>query len=486
MSNPGSLAAARSGGDARRRTQAQVPRIATPLGGWRLPGGDTSHRHAGTTKKRHASRARNHPRPRAGDRGTSPRTPLGHHPSKIGGAQNEAASQAAHTPRERLRNSKMAGARSNESWSAQNGPGSAADSAPPAMLELMAGKTIMERVTAFRRQRHLISDRRAGRFARRKALRKQEQFIRELWPYLLGLALLPDLLIPGVWLVRREYRGFLVGLIIPTGPWLAVGTIIVFSGASSAWMGRMGEIWTAQELRRARRKGWTFLNDLHLTSQIDHVALGPGGILVIETKWAGEPWQLDDIDDWRRAKTLGAVNDQASHVRSIMRSHHCSAPVIPVVVQWRPPTDSSPGTWHREGDAILVDGPSFRTWLSSLPDQDYDAAAAAAGWEKLLSHIDPRDQRMEAEEGPAPRTVGQLLWLVAEPLLVGLVALYCAGSLAKLLKPTEALLAAGGLALLGFLAALKPTTRKVGLTWGGTILVGYLVAFAIVLTRHFA
>lgn len=358
------------------------------------------------------------------------------------------------------------------------------------MLELMADRSITCRATEFRQRRRLMSDQRAGRFARRKALRQQEQFIRQSWPYLLGLeALLPDLLIPGLWLIHPEYRGLLIGLIIPIGPWLTIGMIILFSGASSAWMGRLGEIWTAQELRRARRRGWIFLNDLYLASQIDHVALGPAGILVIETKWAAEPCHLDDSDDWRRAKALRAVNDQASHVRSIMRSHHCSAPVIPVVVQWRPPTGSSPGTWHtwhHEGDAILVDGPSFRTWLRSLPDHDYDAVAAAAGWEKLLSHVDPHDQRMESEEGPAPRTVGHLLWLVAEPLLVGLVALYCAGSLAKLLDPTEALLAAGGLALLGFLAALKPTTRKVGLIWGGTIVVGYAVAFAIVLTRHFA
>lgn len=349
----------------------------------------------------------------------------------------------------------------------------------------MAGRSIAARAIASWNQRRLTSDHRAGRFARRKALRQQEQFIRQSWPYLLGLALLPDLLIPGVWLLHRDYRGFLIGLILPTGPWLVVGTIIVFSGATSAWMGRMGEIWTAQELRRAKRKGWTFFNDLHLTSQIDHVALGPAGILVIETKWAANPWQLDDENDSRRAKALRTVKDQASHVRSIIRSHHCLAPVIPVVVQWRPPTSSPPGTWHHEGDAILVDGASFRTWLTSLPEQDYDTDAASVGWEKLLSHIDPHDQLIEAIEGAAPRTLGQLLWLVAEPVLIGLAALYCTGSMAKILMPTEALLAAGGLALLGFLSALKPRMRKAGLIWGTTIVIGYAVAFAVVLIRHF-
>ena len=356
----------------------------------------------------------------------------------------------------------------------------------PGMLGDMAEAKVKERITADVRRRRFASDKRAGRYARRKALRLQEQFIRETWKFLLVLVLLPDLLLPGVWLVRPVYRGFLIGLILPVGVWIAAGVVLVFSGASSTWMGQLGEVWTAQELRRARRHGWEFVNDLFLAGQIDHVALGPAGLLVIETKWAAEPWPLDNPTDWRRQKALRAVTEQVAHVRSIMISHHSDVPVIPVVVRWRPPTEDDPGTWHRDGNVFLVDGPSFKDWLASLPSGNYDLETARAAWDHLIAHIEPRDRHIEATQGPAPRTILQLWWRVAEPILVALIALYCSGSVVRLLRPSQALLAVAGVAMLGFIAALWRPVRRIGIIWGGTILTAYTLALIVVLIRHWA
>jgi hypothetical protein len=353
------------------------------------------------------------------------------------------------------------------------------------MLSLMADGEPSRRLADYRRQRQLASDRRAGRFSRRKALGQQERFIRGTWRYLVVLVLMPDLLLPGVWLLPSRYRGFLVGLIVPIGPWLALGTIVVFSGAASTWMGRMGEIWTTSDLRWARRHGWKFVNDLYLTSQIDHVALGPAGVLVIETKWSADPWQLSDATNWRRQAALSAVRDQTSHVSSLMRNRHSDAPIIPVVVQWRPPTDRDPEPWQQEGSVVVVDGPSFRAWISSLPAAQFDRAATSAGWAALVSHVDPRDQYVAKTEGPAPRTVQQLARLIVEPLLIALVALYSAGSMAKIFKPTQALIAAGVLALAGYLACLTPRARKAGLIWGTSIVVVYIALLTAVLARHY-
>lgn len=307
-----------------------------------------------------------------------------------------------------------------------------------------------------------------------------------MWKFLLLLALLPDVLLPGVWLVRPAYRGFLIGLIVPAGPWIAAGVIVIFSGASSIWMGRVGELWTARELKRARRQGWRFVNDLYLTSQIDHIALGPAGLLIIETKWAAEPWPLDDQTDWRREKAIHTVAEQARHARSIVVNHHSDAPVIPVVVRWRPPTDDDPGTWYRDGDTFLVDGASFDAWLSGLPHGNFEALKAQTAWDHLISHIEPRDRHVEKTQGPGPRTIGQLWWRIAEPILVALVALYSSGVVVKVLSPAQAIVAIAAIAALGFLSAISQRLRRIGLIWGGSILTAYTLAFIVILVRHWA
>lgn len=353
-----------------------------------------------------------------------------------------------------------------------------------AMLNNMADSGSRARIRDDWKDRRLRSDRRTGRYARSKALRRQEQFIRHGWPYLVALLILPGILLPGVWLMRPAYRGLLIGLIVPIGPWLAAGTVVIFSGASSLWMGRLGEIWTADELRRARRSGWTFANDVFLASQIDHVALGPAGVLVIETKWSADPWKLDDPTDWRRRAALSAVKDQATHVRSLMRNRRSEAPVVPVVVQWGPPGDTDAGAWLETEGAVLVAGSSFRSWLESLPTKSFDPQLAKRGWDAVLSHIEPRDRYVEATEGPAPRTVGQLYWLIAKPILLVFGALYSAASTAKLFKGTDALIAVVVVASLGFLTALSHRLRRDGLLWGISILLAYTLAIIVVLARH--
>lgn len=352
------------------------------------------------------------------------------------------------------------------------------------MLQGVAEGGLQDRLRVHLDRRRLSSDRRAGRYARSKALRRQEQFIRRTWPLLLVLFFIPDLLLPALWLIRPGYRGLLIGLIVPMGLWLVAGVIIIFSGTASLWMGRLGEVWTASELRRSKRYGWRFVNDVFLTSQIDHVAIGPAGVLVIDTKWSADPWRLDDSTDWRRRKAIEGVRDQAGHVRSLMRNRHSEAPVQPVVVLWGFSGDTEIGTWHQEGEVCLVAGGSFRSWLHSLPDHAYERAAAQAGWAAIISHIDPRDRFVEAREGPVPRTIVELYWLVAKPILIVLVALYTAASMVKLFKGVDDLIAVAVVASLGFVASVWRRLRREGLLWGLSILVASIVVVIVVLARH--
>lgn len=57
-------------------------------------------------------------------------------------------------------------------------------------------------------------------------------------------------------------------------------------------MGETAEQWTASDLRLLDRRGWKVAHGVRLgrRGDIDHVALGPGGLLVVESKWRSEGW----------------------------------------------------------------------------------------------------------------------------------------------------------------------------------------------------
>ena len=75
---------------------------------------------------------------------------------------------------------------------------------------------------------------------------------------------------------------------------------LMASGASGATLGEAGEEWTSNELRRLRRHGWKFVNGLQFrVGDIDHVAVGPDGVVVIESKWTSMGVDLDRASDWR-------------------------------------------------------------------------------------------------------------------------------------------------------------------------------------------
>jgi hypothetical protein len=70
------------------------------------------------------------------------------------------------------------------------------------------------------------------------------------------------------------------------------------SPATSAWRrGAAGERHTARLLRRLEQRGWVVLHDLAVPgsqANIDHVAIGPGGVVVIDSKQYRGRLRLDE------------------------------------------------------------------------------------------------------------------------------------------------------------------------------------------------
>lgn len=68
--------------------------------------------------------------------------------------------------------------------------------------------------------------------------------------------------------------------------------VVVVSGSTHLMMGDLGEQWTREELEGLRRAGWRLVNGVRLrpAGDLDHVLIGPGVVVVVETKWGSADW----------------------------------------------------------------------------------------------------------------------------------------------------------------------------------------------------
>lgn len=216
-----------------------------------------------------------------------------------------------------------------------------------------AGKAVYRRV---RRERRAFVRRHAGRVAA----------VATIWTVLGGLVvwLMPNLYLQGV--ASGVFAVLVIG-VLPMVVWNA-------SGTASKRLGGDAEQFTSQELKPLRRAGWLVIDHVPFGGyDVDHVALGPGRLLVIETKWTSQRLRPES-EFLRRAGEQ--VQQNARKVRLVLR--HPSQQVMPVVVVWGPGTVDLPdGTTDLHGVRV-VRGLELNAWLRRVaahagegcPDQD--------------------------------------------------------------------------------------------------------------------
>jgi len=86
-------------------------------------------------------------------------------------------------------------------------------------------------------------------------------------------------------------------------------------------------MWTASELQRLRKHGWLIVNGLALEGRdIDHVLVGPGGVVVVESKWSADGWDLS-MPDRALAKAVDQVVDNVRSLRLWTAVKASGAPV---------------------------------------------------------------------------------------------------------------------------------------------------------------
>jgi hypothetical protein len=108
---------------------------------------------------------------------------------------------------------------------------------------------------------------------------------------------------------------------------------------ASAWRrGAVGERRTARLLGQLERHGWAVLHDLAVPrsrANIDHLAIGPGGVFVIDSKHYRGRLQLDPSGRlWHGrhplAPALGAVSFEADQAAKVLADPQVVVPIVAV------------------------------------------------------------------------------------------------------------------------------------------------------------
>ena len=326
---------------------------------------------------------------------------------------------------------------------------------------------------------------------RAEAWRRELSLVRARWAYLVGGTAVTAAATAGLaFLVPAGFaRGLVVGALGTAFIALTVIMIMQATGTASTRMGATAEQWTASELRQLRRKGWHLINHYLLGAEIDHLLVGPAGVIVVETKWRRDMWKPSKLAaDPRLREALERVSESARSVRLWIGAERNGIPVRPVLFLWqgeplRPDELPQVGYEVIDGVTIIRGRQSARNWLARVAAADatltrevIDGIATTA-----RDHLKTRDDR-EAQQHPLLPSVERLYW-------IGLgCVLAAAGGISAVTEPLSrglhwlAFIVAGAALTAGVLARRFERIRLMADAWlagvGGTSLLA-IVVYAI-------
>lgn len=336
------------------------------------------------------------------------------------------------------------------------------------------------------RRRELAGTSRAGHFARDKAWEQHLDYARRAWPLLSALAVLvPLAFLPLALLNSGAVRWFIVGASSVSGLWLATLYLVVHAGMGPQVMSIVAEQRTVSELQALRRHGWHFVSGLRVGTEIDHVAVGPPGVVVLETKWAAEAWPVGMPggnaflqDRLRRAAVQAEANARDVRRHAYFRRVIGQAPVRPAVVVWSasPEPENGPKWFEAESadnDGLtIVHGRHLRQWLLSHDHGALEAQEVVGVLAELIERADVVERSENGARDSRP-TLDQLVSRAAIQGPLGAVpAIYLFSALAQL--PAWGLAAGCASA---FVLGVQVRRRVRILRWVAT---GWLVAFVVI------
>lgn len=305
---------------------------------------------------------------------------------------------------------------------------------------------------AHRREKDLASDRRAGWTARTSIRERHRQTVRTQWRLLalLAAALLALFGVAAVFASGPLQRGVIVGMGVTFTACAVAALVVLTSGSAPLMMGEMAEQWTAQELRPLREHGWKLVNHFGLgPGDQDHVVVGPGGVVLVETKWGGTPWDVDGGDVFFRR----ALEQTARNARQLALWHgvakHGRPGVEPVLVVWGPAARKlreHPVRRHDSG-VVVMSGDDLRDWMHRRGRDRLSTSQVEGVVGEIDRHLVRRDER-ERVRRPMPRSLAEMVQATVVGLGLAAAGFVLTSWLLRLVE-SVVVLSAAGLVLFG-------------------------------------
>jgi hypothetical protein len=318
----------------------------------------------------------------------------------------------------------------------------------------------------------MASPDRVGRYARGLVWAHVLKFIQRLWKILLLPLLLPIVVTLAFFpLMHGWARWMFIGAMGISGPWFVVIVVILYSGAATPLMGLDGENSTADVLRRLRREGWMLVNGIKIKRQadIDHVLIGPGGVIVVESKWSHYKWPIGDKHQTFMSGTLSGAVAQVHRNRHDVELKFAKVlngiPVRAVCALWSTEDSSKELQWIEHGDVFVVRGPYLNTWVRNLTGSALDEQTIELVWKEIENYALQYDvNEFELSGVPRPTIVAFIKRSVLAPFAAFMLALY--GLVA--LSHVGLVWVTGGIILfigVGFRARKIPILHRAALGW---------------------
>lgn len=166
-------------------------------------------------------------------------------------------------------------------------------------------------------------------------------------------------MLPTVVIQHRAVRGFWLGVVVSSAVWMLVVAVREESGTSRLEDGATGEELTATRfLRRLERRGWKAIHDIEFDRfNVDHVAVGPGGVLAVESKKTRGDWDISlDPPDPYLAQAIDQARSGSDKIRKLLRTDIGDVDVTPVLVCWGSGVVSVDGGHAWRGEVLVVVG----------------------------------------------------------------------------------------------------------------------------------
>ena len=216
------------------------------------------------------------------------------------------------------------------------------------------------------------------------------------------------------------------------------------------------------------------------------LAIGPGGVLVVESKYSSSGWEGGHVRDERVSR---AVKQAGQNRHDLCCSSSRSRPVLRFPTSLFVPSLSSgagrtgPRTWSLQMALRSCTARSSVTGSAQLPTRGSRPEEVAAAWTKLREHTGTRDKAELERLGPPPQHLRDWLFDLGRGVLVAGAGLVAGLELVRATGPVWFLAVGAGLASLSWAASRLKLRRLWWFAWlTGTQAVTALFAVAYVAT----